>query len=430
MKLNYKNTLLVGLAFLSISTFWQLYDNVLPLILANTFNLNETWSGIVMAADNVLGLILLPFFGALSDKTDTDIGKRMPYILFGSGCAIVLMNMLPYLDNSYYKIQSSVKVVSFIFVLTLLLVSMNVYRTPAVALMPDVTPKPFRSRANAIINLMGAIGAIIYLVISSVLYPSSKTANLHHVDYQILFTVVSSIMFIAVGLLFLFVKEPKLVEENKKIEQEHPEWNLSVVDEQGNEHLPKEVKRSLVFLLISIFLWFMGYNAVSTWFTTYISRFMNGGLGDASRCLLFSTGGAIVSYIPVGLIATKIGRKKTIMGGITVLTTIFIIAYFLTTNYDHIVPMMYVCFVLAGTSCSAINVNSLPMVVEICKSDEIGKYVGYYYTASMAAQILTPTLAGTLMRLVSYKALFIYSAVFVFLSFITMCFVKHGDHKH
>lgn len=429
MKLNYKRTILVGLAFLSISAFWQMYDNIIPLILTNTFHMNETLSGLVMAMDNVLALFLLPFFGSLSDKTDTKIGKRMPFILFGTGCAIILMNILPIIDNSYYSEHSNFKLVSFVIVLGLLLIAMGTYRSPAVALMPDVTPKPLRSKANAIINLMGAVGGIIYLGVAAVLYPASKTSGVEHINYQILFIVVSSIMFIAVSILFLFVKEPKLVLENKELEAKHPEWDLAVDDGSGNEKLPKEVKRSLIFLLASIALWFFGYNAITTWFTTYVSKVMGEGLGGASTCLLVATAGAIVSYIPIGVVASKIGRKKTILGGIVLLSLMFVTGFVLTTMFDHIVPIMYVCFASVGLAWASINVNSLPMVVEMCKGSDIGKFTGYYYTASMAAQIITPVLSGTLMRLISYKVLFIYSAIFLALSFLTMTQVKHGDQK-
>ena len=429
MKLNLKRTFMVGLAFLSICAFWQMYDNVIPLILTNTFHLNETYSGAIMAVDNILALFLLPLFGSLSDKTNTRIGKRMPFILFGTGCAIILMNLLPILDNSYFEKPSTFKLISFIVVLGLILIAMGTYRSPAVALMPDVTPKPLRSKANAIINLMGAVGGIIYLGIAAVLYPKSKTEGVVHVNYQILFIVVAAIMFIAVGLLYLFVKEPILVEENHKLEEAHPEWNLAEDDGSGNEALPPEVKRSLGFLLASIALWFIGYNAVTTWFTTYVSVVMGEGLGGASTCLLVATAGAIVSYIPIGNIASKIGRKKTIMGGIILLATMFFLGFVLTSIFDSINVIMYVSFAVVGLAWAAINVNSLPMVVEMCKGSDIGKFTGYYYTASMSAQIVTPILAGTLMRLISYKVLFIYASLFVLLSFLTMTQVKHGDQK-
>ena len=429
MKLNYTRTFIVGLAFLSICAFWQMYDNVIPLILTNTFHLNETYSGMIMAADNLLALFMLPLFGSLSDKTNTPLGKRMPFILFGTGAAVILMNLLPLIDNSYYAEASQFKLISFIVVLGMLLIAMGTYRSPAVALMPDVTPKPLRSKANAVINLMGAIGGIIYLAVAAVLYPNSKTIGQPHVNYQILFVVVSAIMFVAVGLLFLFVKEPKLVEENKALEEEHPEWNLAEEDESGNEKLPDDVKRSLMFLLASIALWFIGYNGVTTWFTTYVSVVMGQGLGGASTCLLVATAGAIISYIPIGNFASKYGRRKTIMGGIILLSVMFAIGFVLTNIFKSINIIMYISFALVGVAWAAINVNSLPMVVEMCKGSDIGKFTGYYYTASMAAQIVTPILAGTLMRLISYKILFIYSAFFVLMSFVTMTQVKHGDQK-
>lgn len=429
MKLNNKRTVLVGLAFLSICAFWQMYDNVIPLILTNTFHLNETYSGAIMAADNVLALFLLPLFGSLSDKRETKIGKRMPFILFGTGLAIVLMNILPILDNSYFKEPSTLKVVSFLITLGLLLIAMGTYRSPAVALMPDVTPKPLRSKANAIINLMGAVGGIIYLGIAAVLYPNSKTVGLEHVNYQTLFIVVAAIMFVAVGLLFIFIKEPALTKENRELEEQHPEWNLAEDDGSGNEELPKDVKRSLYFLLASIALWFIGYNGVTTWFTTYVSVVMGQGLGGASTCLLVATAGAIVSYIPIGNLASKIGRKKTIGMGIVLLASMFFLGFVLTNIFKSINIVMYICFALVGFAWAAINVNSLPMVVEMCKGSDIGKFTGYYYTASMAAQIVTPILAGTLMRLISYDILFIYAAFFVLASFVTMTQVKHGDQK-
>ena len=429
MKLNNKRTILVGLAFLTICAFWQMYDSIVPLILTNTFHMNETFSGAIMAADNVLALFLLPLFGGLSDRTNTKIGKRMPYILFGTGCAVVLVNILPLLDNSYAASASPFKMISFVIVLGLLLIAMGTYRSPAVALMPDVTPKPLRSKANAIINLMGAVGGILYLAVAAVMYPNAKVQGLAHVNYQPLFMVVSAIMFVGVGVLFLTVKEPKLVEENRALEARHPEWDLAQDDGSGNEVLPKEVKRSLGFLLASIALWFIGYNGVTTWFTTYVSVVMGQGLGGASTCLLIATGGAILSYIPVGAVASKVGRRKTIMFGCVLLAVCFMLGFVLTTTFSSINVVMFIVFALVGLAWAAINVNSLPMVVEMCKGSDIGKFTGYYYTASMAAQIVTPVVAGTLMRTVSYKVLFPYAALFVALSFVTMLFVRHGDAK-
>ena len=436
MKLNTRRTVLVGFAFMSICAFWQMYDNVVPLVLTKTFALNETWSGAIMAADNILALFLLPLFGSLSDKVNTRIGRRMPFILCGTAGAVLLMNLLPLLDNKYYDItaggssgNAALVRTAFIVVLGLELVCMGTYRSPAVALMPDVTPKPLRSKANAIINLMGALGGILYLGVAAVLYSNSRIGGLAHVDYSLLFGVVSAIMVGSVALLFFTVNEPKLAAENRAYEADHPEQNLAATTADGTEELPKPVKRSLGFLLVSISLWFIGYNGVTTWFTVYIGQVMGQGLGGASTCLMVATAGAIVSYIPIGQIAGKIGRKRTIQCGVVLLTSCFALGYVLTTTFDRINAVMFVVFALVGLAWAAINVNSLPMVVEMCKGSDIGKFTGLYYTFSMFAQVITPIVSGALLRNVGYWTLFPYAAAFVALSFVTMLFVKHGDSR-
>ncbi len=429
MKLNNKRTILVGLAFLSICSFWQMYNSVIPKILTYTFHLDETYSGIIMAADNVLALFLLPLFGAISDRNRSRLGRRMPFILCGTGCAILPMMLLPILDNSYAANPSVTKLVLFIAVLGLLLIAMGTYRSPAVALMPDLTPKPLRSRANAIINLMGAVGGILYLVITSVLYSSSRVAGLEHVNYLPLFAIVAGIMAVSVGVLFATIREKKLHEENMALEAEHPEWNLAEVDESGNEKLPPAVRRSLGFLLASIALWFIGYNAIETWFTTFADKMWGMALGDATLCLTIATAGAICSYIPVGIVASRIGRRRTILFGVLLLTACFGSGYVYTLSNNTFHPALYALFALVGVAWASINVNSLPMVVEMCKGSDVGKFTGYYYTASMAAQTVTPIVAGWLLKNVSYSVLFLYSAIFVALAFFTMLMVRHGDVK-
>ena len=429
LKLNNRRTILVGLAFLSISAFWQMYDNVVPLVLRGTFGLDESLTGMIMAADNILALFLLPFFGGLSDRTATKLGRRTPYILAGTAAAVILMNLLPILDNSYSRQAAPFKLAAFVLTLGLLLVAMGTYRSPAVALMPDVTPKPLRSKGNAIINLMGAVGGVLYLGVAAVLYPTAKVADLEHVNYQPLFLVVSAIMAAAVIVLLLAIREPELAAANQALEQEHPEWNLAEDDGSGGEVLPGPVRRSLGFLLASIALWFIGYNGVTTWFTTYIAEVMGEGLGGASTCLLVATAGAIVSYIPIGLLASKVGRKRTILAGVVLLAACFLAGFLLTIRARTITPLMYVAFALVGLAWAAINVNSLPMVVEMCRGSDVGKFTGYYYTASMLAQVVTPVLAGSLMKRVGYQILFPYAAFFAAGSFATMCFVRHGDSK-
>ena len=425
MKLDTRRTVFVGFAFLSICAFWQMYDNLIPKILTETFGMGESISGMIMAADNVLALFLLPLFGSLSDKCTSSLGRRRPYILFGTLAAVAVMMTLPVLTDSYHASPAAWKLVCFIVGLGLLLVAMGTYRSPAVALMPDVTPKPLRSKANAIINLMGALGGILYLIITTFLY---KTTPDVYTSYLPLFAIVGVIMLGSLAVVMLLVNEPKLVQRQQAYEQAHPEDTLTQVTDSG-EVLPAEVKRSLRFLLVSIALWFIGYNGVTTWFSVYAARSWNMTLGQANTCLTIATAGAIFSYIPVGSVASKVGRRKTIRFGTLLLSGSFFAAFLYTMAFSTFSPVLYGLFVLVGIAWAAINVNSLPMVVEMCKGSEVGKFTGLYYTFSMTAQIATPIVAGWLLEHVDYKTLFPYAAIFVFGSFLTMGFVRHGDNK-
>lgn len=425
MKLDIRRTVFVGFAFLSICAFWQMYDNLIPKILTETFGMGESVSGMIMAADNVLALFLLPLFGSLSDKCTSSLGRRRPYILFGTLAAVAVMMTLPVLTDSYHASPATWKLACFILGLGVLLVAMGTYRSPAVALMPDVTPKPLRSKANAIINLMGALGGILYLIITTFLYKTSPDV---YTSYLPLFAIVGVIMLTSLAVVMFLVNEPKLVQRQQAYEQAHPEDTLTQVTDSG-EVLPQEVKRSLRFLLVSIALWFIGYNGVTTWFSVYAARSWNMTLGQANTCLTIATAGAIVSYIPVGSVASKVGRRKTIRFGTLLLSGSFFAAFLYTMAFSAFSPVLYGLFVLVGIAWAAINVNSLPMVVEMCKGSEVGKFTGLYYTFSMTAQIATPIAAGWLLEHVDYKTLFPYAAIFVFGSFLTMGFVRHGDNK-
>ena len=425
MKLDVKKTVQVGFAFLSICAFWQMYNAIIPIILTYTFHMNETISGAIMAADNVLALFLLPLFGGLSDKCKCKWGKRKPFILFGTIAAVILMILIPLIDNSYYANPTTAKQALFIGVLGALLVAMGTYRSPAVALMPDITPKPLRSKANAIINLMGALGGILYLVIASVTLNSKE----EHENFFPIFLIVAGIMVVSVLLVMITVDEVELNQKMREYEAQHPEENLEVDDGSGNAELPKEVKRSLVFLLFSVAFWFFAYNAMETWFTTYAKSVWAMTTGQASMCLTVATGGAILAYVPVGSVASKIGRKKTILTGIILMLACFAIAYGFSLMSSTFNPILFVLFLLVGIGWACINVNSLPMVLEMCKGSDIGKFTGYYYTFSMSAQIVTPIVAGALMEHISYETLFPYAAFFMAVALITMQFVKHGDSK-
>ena len=406
MKLNTRRTLLIGLAFFSICAFWQMYDTIIPLILRDTFHIGDSLSGAIMAADNVLALVLLPLFGKLSDRTDTRLGKRMPFILFGTACAVTLLLLLAGAD-------APGRFGLFIVLLGLLLVAMGVYRSPAVALMPDVTPKPLRSKANAIINLTGALGAIYALAAVRLLVGTHADGR---ANYTWVFVAVAALMAVSVALLLLRVSENELRRENAAPEEED--------DAASGGRLPPEKMRSLALILISVALWYMGYNAVTTAYSKYFTRIW-GNLSGAASCLMIATGGAVVSYVPVGMLSSVLGRKKMILIGVAMLAACFA-ATGMITSFG---PVVYVLFVLVGFAWAAINVNSYPMVVEISRSGDVGKYTGYYYTFSMAAQVLTPILSGWLLEHVGYHTLFPYAACCVALAFVTMAFVRHGDNK-
>lgn len=415
MKLNYKRTVLVGLAFMSISAFWQMYDNEIPKILKNTFGMGETLTGAIMAIDNVLALFLLPIFGTLSDKVNTKIGRRMPFILGGTALACALLVILPLANHM-------VHLPLFVVGLFLILICMGTYRSPAVALMPDLTPKPLRSKANAVINLMGAVGGVFTLIMIALLVGKSDRPN-----YFPLFLSVGALMAISVLVLFFTIKENKLRTEREELElaEGFVDEAEEPVNENKGQKLPKDVFRSLCFILASVAFWFIAYNAVTTAFSRYAEVVWGLKGGSYTYCLLVATAAAIVSYIPIGSIASKIGRKKTIMIGVALLGGCFFAAGLFNT-YSN---LMFVFFCIIGFAWAAIGVNSYPMVVEIASSGDVGKYTGLYYTFSMTAQVITPILSGWLLEHVSYRTLFPYSVIFCILAFITMSQVKHGDSK-
>lgn len=422
MKLNYKRTLLVGLAFLSICAFWQLYDNVVPLILKNTFDIPDDIAGVIMALDNVLALFLLPLFGKLSDRTHTRLGRRMPYILGGTLAAVVLMNLLPVADAAR-------SLWLFVVALGLLLLAMGVYRSPAVALMPDVTPKPLRSKGNAIINLMGTLGGVFTLAATGLLVTRDATGR---ENYSALFLAVSILMLAAVAVLLLTIRENRLAREVElqNLATQGEDAAQAQADETpstgaGFSSLDPALRRSLILILCSVSLWFMGYNAVTTAFTKYVSVQWGYDIKAASQCLMVATVGAVVSYLPVGFLSSRFGRKRVIQAGVLLLAACFGTA----ALFAQFSPVLYGIFALVGAAWAMINVNSYPMVVEISKSGDVGKYTGYYYTFSMAAQIVTPIVSGWLLEHVGYYTLLPYAAVMVALSFVTISLTRHGDSR-
>ena len=417
MKLNNKRTILIGLVFMSILAFWQFYDQVIPYILENVFGQSTLRTNAIMAIDNVLAIFMLPLFGAISDRTHTRLGRRTPYILYGTIVACILMVLLALFEKA-------VNFPGFFVCLLLLLVTMSIYRSPAVAYMPDVTPKPLRSKGNAIINLVGYIGGIFATVMMMILLRSEKAADGTTVyqgnqSFVPIFLVIAGFMLVTVLIMVLSLNENKLLADIHDEMEEEDE-----VLGKG-EKLPKDVRRSLILVLASVFLWFAAYNAVTTAFSRYCAAIWHVDLGASSNYLLIATVAAIAAFIPLGILSSRIGRKKAVLFGILLMAACYALA--ITIREPSVV--MYVIFALVGIGWASINVNSFPMVVEMSKAGDVGKYTGYYYTFSMAAQIVTPLLSGWLITKFGYNILFPYAVVFSLLSFVTMFFVRHGDNR-
>ncbi len=452
MKLNYKRTLLVGMAFFLISAFWQAYDAIVPLILTNHFGLPQSVSGAVMSFDNILAVFMLPIFGAISDKVNTKHGKRTPFIFFGTIAAVVSFIALTLVDNyqlskviaagipnlpsppmadlEYQEflrsttleltLENPLPLIGFIATLLVVLVAMATFRSPAVALMPDVTVKPLRSKANAIINLTGTAGGIIVLVLGMV-FATSKKQYMQYTGYVV---AVCAVMLTGFVIFLLCVKEKKWVAE---MEADSIKYGLEEAktgdDPSVKGKLSKPELKSLLLILASVMLWFIGYNSITSKYSVYATNVLG---FDFNFTLIIAQAAAIVSYIPVGMIASKLGRRKTILAGVLILATAFTIGIFITPETPEFI--MFPVFILAGIGWATINVNSFPMVVELAKHGDTGKYTGYYYTASMSAQIVAPILSGVLYDLLGMRYVFFtFGALFVVFSFITMYFVKHGD---
>ncbi len=316
--------------------------------------------------------------------------------------------------------QNPQALVLFVGILFLLLIAMATFRSPAVALMPDVTAKPLRSKANAIINLMGYVGGILVLVLGKVFATdATRNAMMSYIGY---FSAVAGLMLVALIVFLVKVKEPAWSRE--MLEESARDNDSEQTESTEKRKLTKGEKLSLVLLLASVILWYFGYNAVSSKYSVYASNRLG---KDFNMTLMIGTGAAIISFVPVGILSSKIGRKKAILFGVTLLAVAFTLAQFVTAQTP--VMLMIGIFILAGVAWATINVNSFPMVVELCSDGDVGKYTGYYYTASMAAQTLTPMVSGFLMDKLGMGILFPYAALFVAASFVTMLFVKHGDSK-
>ena len=428
-KLNIKQTVIVGLSFMSITGLWFFFNSVVPPILEGHFGLSGVMTGFIVALNAIFGLVLSPFVGWLSDRTKTRFGRRLPYILGGAIAGGVGLALFPL---GFGSLQL------FVVILILTVFAVMAFRTPAVALMPDVTLKPHRTVGNGIINVMGVIGGLIGMIIFMVFittesHPDDPLKSLIVLDNMatMAFVFVGALLIIANTILFFVIKENRLVKKREELQEE-----LGLIEEEAGgigEKLSREKRIGIGLLLTSVFLWFVAYNALETWYTTYAFNVLGFSAGAAGLGMIFSLAFGFMAFIPASILAVKIGRKRAVMTGILIKLTGLISIFFITPDTAFIV---YLPMALVGIGWATINASSFVMVVELSKNANLGRFVGIYYVASMSAQAITPMLSGLLRDIVyaqtgdfslGLRSVFLYSAVFMCLAFTTMMFAKYGN---
>jgi maltose/moltooligosaccharide transporter len=432
-RLDYKKTFLIGFGFFGTSVMWALYNTYVPIFLqagnpafdANLsvqtlgFGLSATLTGIIMTLDNIAAFFIQPIMGAISDRTYTHIGRRMPYIITMAPLAVIAFALIPVAPqlipaewNGQVR-QMSGLFALFIASLGVMLLAMAVFRTPVIALMPDLTPSPLRSKANGVINLMGGLGGVVAFLAGGLLY---------RIYRPLPFWVGGAITLLAVAILFWKIKEPRELVESAADRQE----GLDVL--KGLRGIPRENTKSLVLLILAIFFWFVGYNAVETFFSSYGVITLGVSESTASMILSVAYIAFIAFSIPSGLIATRFGRKRTILVGLAFFAALLLVAFFVP-----VVPAVIALLAIGGLAWSLVNVNSLPMVIDISPSEAaLGTYTGLYYVAGTLAAVVGPILNGWVIDLTgrNYNMIFVVTPAFFVLAILCMLGVTKGEAKH
>jgi len=393
-KLELKKTLLLSFGFFASSIAWSVYNSFVPQILEG-FIKSTTLIGLIMTIDNIFGVIFQPVFGKLSDKTRTRFGRRMPYIFIGLPICAAAFTFIPYMDSLW----------SLMTVLIIFTFVMSAWRSPVVALMPDITPGPLRSQANGIVNLMGGVGSLLAFFAGGLLFNSG--------GFPLPFLMSSVMMLAALAVLALFVREPKHAYE--------PEAKSNI----KNVKLDKDEKKSLLLILFGVFFWFTGYNAVETFFTLYATNTLGVSPGDAAMTLSIFSLTFLAFAVPAGFIGAKIGRRTAILIGLSGIVVLFFPLIFIADVW-----VTRICLFLGGFSWALVNINSLPMVVRLSGDEKVGTYIGYYYFFSFSSQIVSPILFGFIRDMVGhYRVLFLYACIAFALAIISLFFVRHGEDE-
>ena len=420
MKFSYGKIFLLGFGFFGVSVIWGVYNAFVPIFLANKFGLEAAFIGFFMTLDNIVALFIQPPVGTWSDRLRTPIGRRLPFILVGAPITALAFGLIPL----------AAVLPLFVACTSTLLLSAALWRTPVVALMPDITPSEKRSQANGIINFMGGIGTIIALQTGGMLYELSPSFP---------FWLGSALVVIAALIVFLFVKEPK-----EYLGNEEPQPNMI---ESLREVLNDE-DHSGTRLLFAIFFWFLGYSAVETFFTLYAQEHLGIDAGDGATLLSVFPLFFVLFAIPSGIIAARIGRRVAISIGLLVVAVILALFYLLPAgtllapvaplplvgiplveNGPRMLTLAGVMLMFGGIGWAFVNINSLPMVVELTTAARLGTFTGLYYLFSTFSAIIGPNLNGSAIQLTgnNYNVIMLIAPFFMLIALVLMLGVRRGE---
>jgi MFS family permease len=423
-KLNYGKTFLIGFGFFGVMIIWAVYNSFVPLFLANKFNVQPAMIGFFMTIDNIAALFIQPAIGSVSDRLRTKIGRRLPFMLAGAPIAGIALALAPVVAIPMVNIAESARLPLFVCCTVTFVLAMAVWRTPVVALMPDVTPSRFRSQANGVINFMGGIGSIIAFLIGSKLYTMNEAFP---------FWLGSILVVVAVILVFIFIREPKVYEENPNAERPNLWKSLA--------ELFKDKQRDALRIFFAILFWFIAMNAIETFFSLYANKYL--GMTEANSVKLMTLNSLmfVIGALPAGYIGGKIGRKKTISIGLILMSLIMLSVFFFTKEMLLVnlftlpmfgdVPVVGLLLMLAGLSWSLVNINSLPMVVDLTDAVKIGTYTGLYYLFSTLAAIAGPNINGWIVQLTgnNYSSIFVIGPIFMIAALISILGMKGGEAR-
>ena len=412
MKFSYGKIFLLGFGFFGVSVIWSVYNAFVPIFLANKFGLAPAWIGFFMTLDNIAALFILPPVGAWSDRMRTKIGRRMPFILIGAPISALAFGIIPV----------AAVLPLFVACTSTLLLSMALWRTPVVALMPDITPSPKRSQANGIINFMGGVGAIIAFLLGSSLYKQNPNFP---------FWMGSGLVILAATLVLIFIKEPKEYQETEA----QPDLFTSL------REVWKDSDKSAIRLFLAIFFWFVGYNAIEAFFTLYSVHHLNLNEADGASMLGHLSLLFVLSALIAGIMGSRLGRRVTISIGLVMLIVMISLMYILpsTTLADPLavlpilgtVRVISIFLMIAGVAWALININSLPMVVDMVEDIRIGTFTGLYYLFSTLAAIAGPNMNGWIIQISGndYSSIMIVAPIFMAAALFMMWGVRRGEAK-